>query len=149
MRILFVDDMQSRHDSFIAQIDELYPNDFDDLYCVHKAFVALHLAKEYQYDIMFLDHDLADIHYKEGTGEFTENNEISGTEIARVVSELPLEMRPKLVVIHSWNNAGVNRMASVLVSADIKVVISRFSCNLLEDVSIHINQVIKDLARQI
>lgn len=57
--------------------------------------------------------------------------ELTGADAARLVARLPDELRPTIVVIHSWNTPGAERMASILRDAGLHVIIQVFKAGSL------------------
>lgn len=123
MRILFLDDMRVRHDEFNPPAEH-------ELWRAWNGEQALKLVAEKTFDVMFLDHDLADDHYDEHrTGNRGFSQSVSGTEVAKAIAELPSDRRPKFVVVHSWNSIGGPRMRRILQDAGIPCVWDMFSLN--------------------
>jgi hypothetical protein len=101
---LFLDDTKERHDHFYRLCSNL------DVITFHAWGVrrAIHLLRDPPFgsvfDCVWLDHDLED----------------TGLETGYVVAEhialhLPMSMRPRNVVIHSWNADGAIAMESILL----------------------------------
>lgn len=134
MRILFLDDMKIRQESFemqiIVHLDDVHVEDWR----AWNGEQALKRLEERDYDVMFLDHDLGDDQYSEHRdGVRVVSKALSGTEVAEAIALLPVERLPKLVVIHSWNRYGADRMADILHRAGVKVLQIMFSDDLLKN----------------
>lgn len=102
MKILFLDDMQIRHDNFQEWCDDF---NLTEVYHVRTADEAVKAMIEHDFDVVFLDHDLAEEHYQDGTKAVTQAN--SGTAVAAWMVQN--EARP-VVVIHSYNPVGATNM---------------------------------------
>jgi ActR/RegA family two-component response regulator len=74
------------------------------------------------FDVAHLDHDLSDL-AAAGTPAADEK---TGTHVAEFIVSLPPEKRPRLVVLHSYNNAGRRRMAAILLAAGVQCVTEPF-----------------------
>lgn len=99
MRILFLDDDQTRHKRFkILTIG----NNVDFVWTSKECIAAL-LTNE-RYDLVCLDHDL-------GGKTFVEEKENSGTEVAEWIRyKLSKDKYPDKIIIHSSNPQGADRM---------------------------------------
>ena len=96
MRILVLDDVPERHTAFA---ERLLGEEVSHVY-VHQSAVAV-LKVEPAFDRVYLDHDL-------GT-------EATGYDTAKFIAfELPKGQRPKLVVVHTNNPIGGDRMLKIL-----------------------------------
>lgn len=101
MRILFLDDMEVRHEG----INKIITNGkIDHAYTVEEAKFYLNMHK---YDLVFLDHDLSASHYG---AEVSAIQEETGFDVALFISEMDEDSLPTQVIIHSWNPAGAERM---------------------------------------
>jgi CheY-like chemotaxis protein len=119
MRILFLDDMRVRHDSFDLQLQQT------GLHAVQAwtGEQAIELLRREGFDAVLLDHDLGEEHYAEHrAGERAPSRLADGTTVADFVAQLPVELRPRVAIIHSWNRYGANRMANVLYCAGVRVL---------------------------
>lgn len=112
MRVLFLDDDRERHRIFRQNA---IGHDLVQAWSYEDALAAL--AGE-RFDQVFLDHDLSDqaAMGTPGPGEKT------GLDAAVLLAALPDDRRPQLVVIHSYNPAGAQRMAFVLGEAGYRRV---------------------------
>ncbi len=119
MKILFVDDMQERHTKAIQQnIGRIVTS-------AYTAKEAIRLMREQCFDVVCLDHDLADEHYLEVFEGKVPGATLagSGTEIAAWMAskDFPQHNRPKQVILHSLNPAGRQRMLGLLRDAGFNV----------------------------
>ena len=108
MRILYMDDMQDRHDYF----DRKHPK--DDVTHVYSHVEAVRaLATMPAFDLASLDHDL-------GEGE-------TGYYTARYIAHtMPEDRRPREVIVHSFNTVGAPLMVAVLQDAGVPVSWQQF-----------------------
>lgn len=114
MRILILDDLQSRHDAF----DRMYPGDE----VVHAYLYTDFCDKlaDGVYDLVHLDHDLGDFTdqadtYVDGWGNIREFN---GGHAAMRVCEMT---NPPTVIIHSVNPVGAKIMRQMLERQGVAV----------------------------
>lgn len=125
MKILFLDDMESRHDAF----RKWYAAPEHDVRHVYTADDAIEvLQNELQpFDVVMLDHDLALSHYKAyNEKQPLKSDNDTGMAVARFIPEGP---KPKLVIIHSWNSPAAKEMYDLLWSASINVALWPFNPN--------------------
>jgi CheY-like chemotaxis protein len=108
MRILYLDDMQERHDYFDRK------HRHDDVTHVYSHVEAVRaLATFPAFDLASLDHDLGD-------GE-------TGYYTAKYIAEvLTPEKRPLEVIVHSFNTVGAPLMVAVLQDAGVPVSWQQF-----------------------
>jgi CheY-like chemotaxis protein len=103
MRILVLDDSNER---LIQFKQRLIGHVLD---CVKTSRQAIDLLKEYDYDAVFLDHDL--------NGEaFTPSGPGTGYEVAKWI-EKNQQRKPKIIYIHSFNPVGAEKMKQALPEA--------------------------------
>lgn len=116
MRMLFLDDEQWRHDGQRVMQSHRYA--IDHVYNVTQAISAL---KETCYDLVSLDHDLQEDHYRtdqpSGTG--------TGLEVARYIAANPSCCAR--VIVHSLNDVGARRMITELHAAGVSAIRMPFS----------------------
>lgn len=116
MRMLFLDDEQWRHDG--QRVMQSHNYIIDSVYNADQAIAAL---KATHYDLVSLDHDLQEDHYREdqpfGTG--------TGLEVARYIAANPTCC--DRVVVHSLNQVGGARMMAELHDAGIRAIRLPFS----------------------
>ena len=102
MRILFLDDMKSRRDVFRQNSIGLVV-DF-----AINAQQAISFLRANKYDVIYLDHDLADEHY-----EKNEDHHEDGRFVARHLNEMT-EQHGAIVLVHSLNPDGRMAIRSIL-----------------------------------
>lgn len=107
MRMLILDDDESRHDWFAFR--------FADHERVHvrSYFEAVEALVSQRFDVAFLDHDLDD---HGSPGQFVDGFPLTGMDVVRFIVKLPKEDRPKRFVVHSLNPVGGPRMHEELLS---------------------------------
>lgn len=83
------------------------------------------------WDVVYLDHDLADFEYATGycTGDFNAvpQREMTGLDVASFITHMRDDKRPRRVVIHSWNPVGAAAMTRMLCSAGVMATYEPFS----------------------
>jgi CheY-like chemotaxis protein len=111
--ILILDDDHSRH----RQFSKKYAS--ETLKHVYTSYDCIQLLKIYEYDYVFLDHDLS--------GKQMEPSvDGTGYEVAEWLSNNP-DRQPKIsVVVHSLNHIGRKNMCDVLKSKNINVIESPY-----------------------
>lgn len=120
MRVLFLDDDEDRHRAFARNANGC------DLVAVRTyEEAAAALASDGRFEQVFLDHDLS---WAAAMGTPAEG-EKTGTDVAALVAELPIEKRPDHVVIHSFNDAGARRMHLILHDAGYRCRVLRSPFN--------------------
>ena len=117
MKILILDDMKTRHDAFRRIYAE------HEVVCVFRYSELKEKLAECRWDLIHLDHDLGDAvenpdTFVDGWGS---TREFDGQFAAVRVCELPPEMRPGQVIVHSVNPEGAKRMLGLLQRAKIDV----------------------------
>ncbi len=114
--ILVLDDDKFRHELFEKSLGK--DNVVHHVYGYDQAIKAL--DKYSPFDIIYYDHDLGD-HGPSPNG-YSGTVERTGADVALyMVKVLPEDKRPKLVVVHSWNYYGANRIALICKEAGIPV----------------------------
>ena len=120
MRIFVLDDMEDRLKFFRKWYGH---HDYTE---TNKTWPAIAVLRDHpRFDIYFLDHDLED----EPSGMYGGygSHQGDGHDVCQfIVSELPVDKRPRAVVVHSWNPDGAKRMAQTLADAGIKVYLNPF-----------------------
>ena len=115
MRILFLDDMQSRHDAAIRWFDGKPGVELVRVFTAPEAIARLN---EGHFDVVFLDHDLAEEHYltlSEGLSEDRAEGEAeymcgTGMDVVDWLVANPIipgdgitPARHGNIIVHSWN----------------------------------------------
>ncbi len=116
LKVLFLDDDQERHNSFYKELKRQSIDSRDAE--IYPVFGIMDAQDELQanaafFDIAFLDHDLGGQHMvarREGTG----------TIVAEYIAAMPKDQQPKLVVVHSFNAMGAQRMMKILQDAKVR-----------------------------
>ena len=110
MKILILDDMILRHDTFNSIFKS--PNfELVNVYNVNQAVKAL---KESEFDFIFLDHDLGE-------------NTPDGRYFANWISNQEKKFKGK-IIIHSFNPIGAKNMFDILTAVGYDVLIENFPC---------------------
>jgi CheY-like chemotaxis protein len=110
MRILILDDVDGRH----LVIAGRFPTDERvHVKSTSEAIAALGPTAP-RFDLALLDHDLGE-------------DPLNGVDVARAIAALPPQSRPTLVIIHSHNPNGAERMRDILLDVQIDVRIEPFS----------------------
>lgn len=110
MRILFIDDSPERTQIFRANAlehDIVYAATFQE---------AKQALSGVPFDLIYLDHDLAEVHYQQDSRTGT------GTELAEIIAAHSRKHQKTVVILHSLNHAGRQRMQSILSAARIQNV---------------------------
>jgi CheY-like chemotaxis protein len=105
MRILTLDDMESRQREFRRWF---VGHTHDE---AQTAPDAIRLLEYFEYDLVMLDHDLAEEHYltlSEGlsedlVGDGPLYSPGTGMDVVDHILQMPRKQRPKKVIVHSWN----------------------------------------------
>lgn len=113
MRVLFLDDDESRHRLFKKAVGQTVPGARVD-FAVHAQNAATYLSATY-YDVVFLDHDLVPADYE---GKETK---LSGMAVAKFLFKGE-GVKPGVVVVHSYNQVGAAKMVQVLREGGISAV---------------------------
>lgn len=114
MKILILDDERSRHREFARRYQ------FHE--CMHVSTIAQFedaLVKSGPFDLIHLDHDLAD--YERGM--YGIEYERTGAEAAKLIVA---SGHQPAIVIHSWNPDGAKRMREILIDAGILPLMQPF-----------------------
>lgn len=112
MNILIVDDQQYRHQLY----EKVYAG--NDIYHAYTANDAIEVLKEQKFDIVQLDYDLADQHYKNLDGE----HQGTGYEVAKYIEQNPGLWHMK-VILHTMNPFGRSRMYAALMNCvDVQIL---------------------------
>lgn len=125
MRILTLDDMESRHVSF----RQWYGNHhLAETWTAPEAIKALDESVR-PFDLVHLDHDLAEEHYltlSEGMHEtrqpgMAEYAPGTGMDVVDHIIKMPADRRPHLVIVHSYNPGRSLEMYQKLREAGLNV----------------------------
>ena len=112
MQVLILDDDEARHEGFKHAYWHL------KLRHVYSHPEAVGALEQGPWDVAFLDHDLG--LERQGTKDTT-GREHTGFDTAKFIVEMPVDKRPKIVVVHSWNPIGALQMYQLLKEAKIEV----------------------------
>jgi len=116
-RILFLDDMQVRHDIFWRHCQGRA--DVDHAFTAKEAVSFLNT--EPRYDAAYLDHDLAEEHYR--GDEYGDN---TGMAVVDHIVSMPPNTRPYAVVVHTYNGERGAEMVRRLRAEGVAVIQRRF-----------------------
>jgi CheY-like chemotaxis protein len=120
MRIFFLDDEETRHQRFAQKsIGHVVVHSYTAAAAIRT------LQQEKPFDVVCLDHDLSDAHVEAYLQGGAVPEEETGAEVARFIAEHP-EVRPQMVVCHSFNEPGRRRMGAILRDAGVRVVLMPF-----------------------
>lgn len=128
MKVLTLDDMQDRQRTFA-----IWYAGFDLVQVGTAPEAIAALAKE-RFDIVQLDHDLAEEHYlilSEGLLEGPVQGEAkylpgTGMDVVDFITDMPDDKKPKLVIVHSWNFARSLEMLRRLEEHRVKAFLWKF-----------------------
>lgn len=126
MRIFILDDDGQRHMAFkktLMNHTVVHTYSFDE--------GCKAVTDEEKFDVFFLDHDLMDFHYGNTSYMNGDELEFTGYSFVRwMIDDMPVDKRPDLVVVHSWNDSGAARMSKALKDAGFKVHVEEFHTRL-------------------
>lgn len=109
MRILILDDDQTRHDALARRYAE---HEVVHVYNVKDAQAALAAGG---FDLASFDHDLADYQVETLIGGATVSRELTGYDVVTyLVTEVPRDLWPPAIIVHSWNAPRARVMTDVL-----------------------------------
>lgn len=118
MRILILDDQKARHDRFAIRLQD---QEVTHAYLFSEFTAALNGPP---FDVVYLDHDLGDAINQERYPTMYGSRDYDGRDAAEAIAALPVESRPRTIVIHSWNAYGASAMHVILTRAgftDVRV----------------------------
>jgi coenzyme F420-reducing hydrogenase alpha subunit len=121
MKVLFLDDMQERHDL----VDQSIPANAEvtHVYTAQQAIDSIKFNNS-RWDVVCLDHDL-------GQGHGLSDNEApTGMEVVDYLLDLTEEKRPAIVVVHTWNAPAGDRMEEKLRQNGYRVIRRAFTGGL-------------------
>jgi CheY-like chemotaxis protein len=104
VRVFLLDDDTFRHEWFARQFKR------DRLDVASDAARAIEMLASYNYDLIFLDHDLLPEHYYAEAFD----DERSGYAVARWLSERPDRLATSQIIVHTRNADGALRMVELL-----------------------------------
>lgn len=108
-RVLIVEDDETRCEWFRARLSGMKL----DVTCDVRT--AIRWLEERDYSVLLLDHDLAEEHYFSNEHD----DERTGYAVARWLADNPTSQRDALIIIHSLNYAGAQRMLELLRAAGL------------------------------
>jgi len=125
MRILFLDDMQARHAAAAFWFEG------QELVAVCTAHAAIEALRGPRFDVVMLDHDLAEEHYltlSEGLSEDRADAEAeylcgTGMDVVDFLVEQKRANAPNLpsqIIVHSWNPVRSPEMHRRLLEAGLR-----------------------------
>ena len=118
-RIFVLDDSPERHAAFRNWLSS--PNIFLSIASDFASAIST-VEGEGPFDTWFLDHDLNEFESCSKIADGYGFRELTGLDFVRtVISTLPKEKRPKLVIVHSWSDTGAKAMVDALVEAGVTV----------------------------
>lgn len=133
MKILFLDDMQQRHDTFRRN------HIGSDVLHAYTAEEANRSLDNQVWDVASLDHDLCEEHYltmSEGQSEdvipgHKAYSPGTGMDVVDHIVAMPPEKRPRAVIVHSMNVVRSQEMVARLRDAGIRTAWMKFSPSLV------------------
>jgi CheY-like chemotaxis protein len=121
LQILVLDDDDVRHERF-----SFYLSKEHNVTHVHTFQGAIDALLNGVFDVVFLDHDLNDHHYRSVTkgGSWSiDKHLLTGYDVCVFLTKvLAKEARPKLAIVHSWNPPGAEAMMHVLKEGEIRAI---------------------------
>lgn len=109
MRILILDDDQTRHDTFARRYAG---HDLTHVYTVAEAQAALIAGG---FDLASFDHDLADFQMERQIDGSVQEREKTGYDVVMfLVHEVPSSRWPLEVIVHSWNAPRARQMVETM-----------------------------------
>lgn len=111
MKILFLDDDHSRHIYF----QRLLNYDKHEITVAYTSKQAIEKLKLYEFDIVYLDHDL-------GGQMYQDSKEGTGFEVAQFISKNINNKSMQKIIIHSYNSVGAQNMLNELYGFNVKYV---------------------------
>ena len=147
MRILFLDDMKTRHDAVIRWFGDKPGVELVRVFTAPEAIARL---SEGHFDVVFLDHDLAEEHYltlSEGLSEDRVAGEAeymcgTGMDVVDWLIANPIvpgdgvipDARHSNIIVHSWNPSRAPEMFNRLKGAGFnayKIQFNPYTCPVL------------------
>ena len=118
MRVLFLDDSHERQTRFKYHRVGCV---LVQAYTFQEAINAL--KNQDPFDEAHLDHDLSEA----AAAGKPSPNERTGQDVARFIVEMQPHLRPKKIILHSFNFHGRARMAQILNDAGIGAIIAQWN----------------------
>jgi CheY-like chemotaxis protein len=106
VKVLFLDDMKTRHDAFRRKMIG------HDVTHVHTAREAIEALDKAIYDVAHLDHDLSDEHYEQD--EYVGFSPGTGMDVVDHLVKMSMDQRPLAVIVHTFNERGREMLARLL-----------------------------------
>ena len=125
-----MDDDPIRHMFFSKKFDD---NTKFEVTQVTLVETAMQLLQNEKWDIVYLDHDMADHEPLNEIREMYGTHKLTGQTITRFIKSLPKDMHPKEVIVHSWNFDGATKMVQDLESVEILAKHVPFNPNYIPD----------------
>lgn len=127
MRVFILDDEKMRQRAFERRFKD------HEIVRAWNFWEALPLLWSHAaFDLAFLDHDLASA-FARSRPDDAPGWEMTGADVATFMAALPVDKRPRRIVVHSWNRSGADRMVRVLRAAGYpRVEYEAFDPPLLE-----------------
>jgi CheY-like chemotaxis protein len=143
MRVLIVEDDPERMVGF----NKWFLPEGDKIFWAKTAAAGIEALGFDTFDLVMLDHDLADAHYMniEHTAEAAANFalEHTGQDVARHIAAM--DNPPPFVFVHSWNPTGAIAMENILKDAGIRTFRSPFGSDDLKRGIIQYRKLHKEL----
>lgn len=100
MKVLVLDDEKCRHEAFQWRYaDHEIHHAWNPIAAV--ALLAESVSRGAPFDLASLDHDLS-------------HHRLTGQDVAWFIVNMPAAMRPREVIVHSWNPDGARAMVAIL-----------------------------------
>jgi CheY-like chemotaxis protein len=128
VRILILDDDLARHHVFADNLEG-----HEVIHCQTYDTCLQALMNEGPFDVVFLDHDLNDHASSIGpsVSMYGGLREYDGRDVAHFIAkELPRDLRPKKIVVHSWNDTDGDKMMDILAPLGIPLEREEFHPNI-------------------
>jgi len=124
MRIFFLDDDHNRIQAFLAWLQQSQITFTTLVVVVDFQEASNVLQSAAKFDVVFLDHDIADESKKQNGFVTTYGwSAFTGADVARVIAGLSDHRKPGTAIVHSWNPDGAANIIDILDKANIKRII--------------------------
>ena len=124
VRVLFVEDDPYRMDVFNK---DLFKD--DQVHWAKDAKDGIRALQRNTYDLVMLDHDLADAHYKD-LDAAANHAEGTGRDVAKFM--VTMENPPPFAFVHSWNPGGALAIGDILTEGGINNFVAPFGSDILK-----------------